>query len=85
MLYDYIACEVHNDCLDCPLSICKWDDLPWFRHSVWMGRWYAMLEMQLGGASVEDTAAVFGVTVRTVYRSIAKVNNGSISPGDRAV
>ena len=44
-----------------------------------------MLEMQLGGASVEDTAAVFGVTVRTVYRSIARVNNGSISPGDRAV
>ena len=85
MLYDYIACEVHHDCLDCPLSICKWDDLPWFRHSVLMGRWYAMLEMQLGGASVEDTAAVFGVTVRTVYRSIAKVNNGSISPGDRAV
>ena len=85
MLYDYIACEVHHDCLDCPLSICKWDDLPWFRRSVRMGRWYAMLEMQLGGASVEDTAAVFGVTVRTVYRSIARVNNGSISPGDRAV
>ena len=85
MLYDYIACEVHHDCLDCPLSICKWDDLPWFRRSVGMGRWYAMLEMQLGGASVEDTAAVFGVTVRTVYRSIVRVNKGSISPGDRAV
>ena len=82
---DYIDCEVHNDCLDCPLSICKFDDLLWFQRSLRMGRWYAMDEMHLGGASAEDTAAVFGVTVRTVYRSIVKVNNGSMSPGDRAV
>ena len=85
MPYDYIDCEVHNDCLACPLSICKWDDLSWFHRSVRMGRWYAMAEMRLGGAFAEDTAAVFGVTVRTVYGSIAKVNKASISPGDRAV
>ena len=82
---DYIDCEVHHDCLECPLSICKFDDLLWFQLSLRMGRWYAMDEMHLGGASAEDTAAVFGVTVRTVYRSIVRVNNGSMSPGDRAV
>ena len=79
------GCEVHSDCLECPLSICKLDNLLWFNRSVRMGRWYTMAKMHLGGTSAEDIAADFGVTVRTVYRSITRVNNGSMSPGDRAV
>ena len=82
---EYLVCEVHNDCLACPLSICKWDDLSWFHRSVRMGRCYAMAEMRRAGASAEATASVFGVSVRTVYGSIAKVNKLPISPGDRAV
>ena len=50
MPYDYIDCEVHHDCLECPLSICKFDDLLWFHRSLRLGRWCAMAEMHLGGA-----------------------------------
>lgn len=62
-------CEVAPDCLECPLSRCKWDDLKWFRSMIAVARRVAVLDVTRGVRSPAHVEAVrLGVTARTVYR-----------------
>ena len=67
--YEDTGCEVSESCLNCPLPQCKYDDPIWFQRHRRMARdlrvWSAM---QMESLTVEEAAARFSVTVRTVFR-----------------
>ena len=67
--YEDTGCEVSPSCLSCPLPQCKYDDPGWFQKHRRMARDLKVWStIQSGGLSVEEAAARFSVTVRTVFR-----------------
>ena len=63
------GCEVSSTCLECPLSACRWDDPAEYNRLRRRQADSAIIhEMQRLGMSVEETAAKYGKTVRTIFR-----------------
>ena len=62
-------CEVADDCLECPLSRCRYDDPAWFQ-SLRQNRRALAVFFAMGGdgLDVRQMADRLGVTKRTVYR-----------------
>ena len=66
--YEDTGCEVSASCLDCPLPQCKYDDPEWFQRQRRMARDLTVWStMQSEDLTVEEAAARFSVTVRTVF------------------
>ena len=62
-------CEVAANCLECPLSRCKFDDMDWFvkyRRMAQDLRMAAVIHRE--GLSVTQAAERFSITRRTVFR-----------------
>ena len=67
--YEDTGCEVSASCLKCPLPWCKYDDPVWFQRHRRMARDLTVWStMQSEDLTVEEAAARFSVTVRTVFR-----------------
>ena len=67
--YEDTGCEVSASCLGCPLPQCKYDDPEWFQRQRRMARDLTVWStMQSEDLTVEEAAARFSVTVRTVFR-----------------
>ena len=77
-------CEVSADCLECPLSRCKWDDPAWFQSGVQRRRTYAIAEVA-ERVGRDAAAAHCGVSRRTVSRVLVRITKDTNSPEDRAV
>lgn len=62
------GCEVHPQCLTCPLPRCRYDEPGGLRGmlSAWRDR--QVVELRSKGAAVEEIAEQFGVSRRTVFR-----------------
>ena len=80
----HLPCKVSADCLECPLSRCKWDDVEWFGNGVRRGRWYAITAVaeRMGPTGA---AAHCGVSKRTVFRAKAITLKDGNTLEDRAV
>jgi hypothetical protein len=72
-VYEDTGCEVSASCLNCPLPQCKFDDPIWFQKYRQTFRDLSMLTaIEREGLTVEETAARFAVTVRTVFRAVRR-------------
>ena len=63
------GCDIHNDCLTCPLPLCRYDSSPvvgrHMRRSIQIKQ---MLKQRYW--SVEDLAEQLGVSTRTIQRAL---------------
>ena len=67
--YEDTGCEVSLSCLNCPLPQCKYDDPAWFQRYRRLSKDLKVLTaMRLENLTVEEAAARFSVTVRTIFR-----------------
>lgn len=62
------GCSVSPSCFTCPLPRCRYEEPGGLRAVLNQQRDNAMLEMRARGASVEELAARFSVSRRTVFR-----------------
>ena len=77
-------CEVSADCLECPLSRCKYDAPTWFQSGLQRRRTYAIAAVA-ERVGRDAAAAHCGVSQRTVFRVLARMTKDTNSPEDRAV
>ena len=77
------GCELASSCLDCPLGKCVYDQ-PRGRQRWLKGRRdREMVRLfATGGKGVKELAAVFGVSQRTVQRTLKSMNKGGLSEND---
>ena len=81
------GCDLFPSCLDCPLPRCVEETARGRQHLRMSARARQMARLKASGRNTGDIARLFGVTVRTVQRSLASVrDNGersSLAPGGR--
>lgn len=67
------GCDLHSNCLTCPLIRCRYDEPGGGRRLGSAGRDYQVLDLQRrGGKSIEAIAREVGVSRRTVFRILAR-------------
>ena len=77
--YEDTGCEASDSCLDCPLPRCKYDDPAWYQRNRRLARDFRIVRaMQQDSLSVEETAARFSATVRTVFRIIQRCREATM-------
>ena len=62
------GCEIHPQCLTCPLPRCRYDEPGGLNGMLTRMRDREVVRLRTKGAPVEDIAEVFGVSRRTVFR-----------------
>ena len=67
-------CEVSPDCLECPLSQCRFDDERWYTALRKSGQRARLLMFLREGYSAEDAALAFGLQLRTVRSRLYTVD-----------
>ncbi len=70
------GCDIHPHCLSCPLPRCRYDEPGGLRRIVIAGRNQDVLKLRLQGESVDRLASRFHLSRRTVFRILAKSDNG---------
>ena len=71
------GCEVSPSCLRCPLPQCKHDEPGWYLRQRREERDRTMLRLRSReGMTVTQLARRFGVSKRTVFRSLHRANGG---------
>jgi hypothetical protein len=74
--YEDTGCEVAPVCLECPLPRCKFDDMVWYSKYRRMARDLRIMSIiEREELSIEDAAARFSVTKRTVFRVQQRCRN----------
>jgi hypothetical protein len=81
--YQDTGCDVHPHCLTCPLVRCRYDEPGGVRRLFSEDRDRSIASLQRDGETVGSIARRFGVSERTVFRSLARMRRGC-SPPDRA-
>ena len=66
--YQDDGCEIHSECLTCPLPRCRYDEPGGLNGMLTRMRDREVVRLRTKGAPVEDIAEVFGVSRRTVFR-----------------
>lgn len=66
------GCEVAISCLQCPLSMCKYDDPGWLRREDRRRRDDEIFRLRKLGISVPELARQFKVSSRTVHRIVQR-------------
>ena len=87
-IYEDTGCEVAGDCLECPLSRCKFDDMQWFIKYRRMARDLRMAaDIHGEGLSVAQAAERFSITPRTVFRVLRRCRYAmcELTPEEAAV
>jgi len=62
------GCEIHPQCLTCPLPRCRYDEPGGLNGMLNRMRDREILRLRMNGAPVEEIADEFGVSRRTVFR-----------------
>jgi len=62
------GCEIHPQCLTCPLPRCRYDEPGGLNGMMNRMRDREILRLRMNGAPVEEIADEFGVSRRTVFR-----------------
>lgn len=87
-IYQDTGCEVAGDCLECPLSRCKFDDMRWFIKYRRMARDLRMVaDIHGEGLSIAQAAERFSITPRTVFRVLRRCRYAmcELTPEEAAV
>lgn len=66
------GCDVHPNCLTCPLPRCRYEEPGGLRALVNARRDEQIVQLRLKGMPVEDLAGRFGVSRRTVFRILGR-------------
>jgi len=66
------GCEVFPSCLGCPLPRCLEEEPRGKQRLRLSTRARRLAELKRSGKSVKDIAALFGISVRTVQRALAR-------------
>ncbi len=84
--YEDTGCEVSPSCLHCPLPRCKYDDPIWYQKHRRLAKDLKVLTiMQLEDLTVEEAAARFSVTVRTIFRIMRRCREASADLADEGL
>jgi hypothetical protein len=71
------GCELADSCLKCPFSKCIFDEPSGKRHLLQLRRDQEIVRLRIGeGKKIKELAEIFGVSKRTVERTL-KATNGS--------
>ncbi len=70
------GCDVHPHCLTCPLPRCRYDEPGGLRSVLIAGRDQDVVMLRLQGVSVDRLASRFRLSRRTVFRILARSENG---------
>jgi len=65
------GCDIHPNCLTCPLPRCRYDEPGGLRALVNAHRDREIVEMRLRGAGVGELAGRFGLSRRSVFRILS--------------
>ena len=65
------GCDIHPNCLTCPLPRCRYDEPGGLRALVNAHRDREIVEMRLSGAGVGELAGRFGLSRRSVFRILS--------------
>ena len=66
--YQDDGCEIHPECLTCPLPRCRYDEPGGLRGLINSLRDSQIVALRTRGTSVEEISEQFGVSRRTVFR-----------------
>jgi hypothetical protein len=66
-------------CLECPLSVCKYDDPAWLQRENRRMRDDRIFELRKRGVSVTELSRQFEVSTRTVHRIIQRGGASHVS------
>ena len=80
-----LQCEVSPDCLECPLSQCRFDDQVWFQEGLRLAAYESMAEMKGRGSSVAAIGRAHGCNERTVMLGIRRLSENRMAQQDMAV
>lgn len=78
------GCDVHPNCLTCPLPRCRYDEPGGLRALVNAHRDREIVEMRLSGAGVGELAGRFGLSRRSVFRILSGPHTGRLAAYRRA-
>ena len=70
------GCDIHPHCLSCPLPRCRYDEPGGLRSILIAGRNQDVVKLRLQGESVDRLARRFHLSRRTVFRILARSDNG---------
>ncbi len=70
------GCDIHPHCLSCPLPRCRYDEPGGLRSILIAGRDQDVVKLRLRGESVDRLAGRFRLSRRTVFRILARSDNG---------
>ncbi len=70
------GCDIHPHCLSCPLPRCRYDEPGGLRSILIAGRDQDVVMLRLQGVSVDRLASRFHLSRRTVFRILARSDEG---------
>ena len=70
--YSDDGCDVASACLNCPLTMCKYDDPGWLRRQDRGQRDNEIFRLRKAGVPVPELAKQFKVSTRTVHRIVQR-------------
>ncbi len=70
------GCDIHPHCLTCPLPRCRYDEPGGLRSILIASRDKDVVMLRLQGESVDRLSSRFDLSRRTVFRILAKSDNG---------
>ena len=78
------GCDIHPNCLTCPLPRCRYDEPGGLRALVNAHRDREIVELRLSGAGVGELAGRFGLSRRSVFRILSGPHTGRLAAYRRA-
>ncbi len=66
------GCDVSTSCLDCPLSLCKYDDPGWLQRESRRTRDDEIFRLREERVPVAEISKRFGISTRTVHRIVQR-------------
>ncbi len=77
--YEDTGCEASDSCLDCPLPQCRYDDPVWYQRNRRLARDFRIVRiMEQESLTIEEVAARFGITNRTVFRIMQRCREATM-------
>ena len=75
--YNDVGCDLYPSCLSCPLPRCRYEEPGGAAAMLRTGRDASILRLAgRGDVTVEELAAMFGISRRTVFRVLSRRGQG---------
>ena len=79
------GCDASLTCLECPLSLCKYDDPGWLQRENRRTRDDEIFRLRSQQVTVTEISKRFGISTRTVHRIVQRGGATPASPDEEAV